>query len=151
MRTHRFLLPAIIIFIILGCERKDTLEKQAVEASILGVVRDQQAAWNAGDLEGFMAGYQQSDSTSFVGSQGPIYGWGTVLERYRTAYPDSAAMGRLEFTDLDVTVISSDAALVLGKWMLHRTDDQPWGWFTLLFRRTSVGWRVVHDHTSSAE
>jgi ketosteroid isomerase-like protein len=29
--------------------------------------------------------------------------------------------------------------------------QQPHGLFTLLLRRTDGAWRIVHDHTSSAE
>ena len=38
-----------------------------------------------------------------------------------------------------------------GRWRLERAQDAPSGLFTLLFRRTSAGWRIVHDHTSAAE
>lgn len=110
---------------------------------------DSETAWNRGDIEGFMAGYAQSDSTRYVGSRGPVYGWERVLERYLAAYPDKATMGVLRFTDIDIAVLSADAALVFGKWTLQREADQPWGWFTLLFRKTGAGWRITHDHTSS--
>ncbi|MBA3248624.1 MAG: nuclear transport factor 2 family protein, partial [Pyrinomonadaceae bacterium] len=33
---------------------------------------------------------------------------------------------------------------------LTRANDNPRGRFTLLLRRTAQGWRIVHDHTSSA-
>ncbi len=59
-------------------------------------------------------------------------------------------MGTLTFSDLDVTVLSPDAAMVLGRWHLQRAKDEPHGRFTLIFRRMKQGWRIVHDHTSSA-
>jgi hypothetical protein len=43
---------------------------------------------------------------------------------------------------------SSGAAVVVGLWRLVRPSDKPHGIFTLLFRRTPAGWRIVHDHTS---
>ena len=58
-------------------------------------------------------------------------------------------MGKLIFSDIDIQMISEDAALVFGKWELDREKDHPWGLFTLLFNKTSDGWKVVHDHTSS--
>jgi ketosteroid isomerase-like protein len=60
-------------------------------------------------------------------------------------------MGVLTFSDLDVTVLSEDAAIVFGKWKLKRRHDRPRGLFTLLFRKTEDGWRIVHDHTSSGD
>jgi ketosteroid isomerase-like protein len=60
-------------------------------------------------------------------------------------------MGTLTFSELQITRLSGDAALVIGRWRLARQGDKPQGRFTLLFRRTSDGWRIVHDHTSAAE
>jgi ketosteroid isomerase-like protein len=57
-------------------------------------------------------------------------------------------MGMLTFSDLEITVLSKDAAVVLGSWSLKREKDNPGGKFTLIFRKFNVGWRIVHDHTS---
>ncbi|MEE9162052.1 MAG: nuclear transport factor 2 family protein [Candidatus Neomarinimicrobiota bacterium] len=126
-------------------------DRAAISADVLAVLDRQQAAWNAGDIEGFMAGYAQGDSTRFVGGSGPTTGWQQVLDGYRRRYPDTAAMGWLTFSHTVVEVISSDAALVVGRYALQREADAPWGWFTLLLRRTPDGWRIVHDHTSAGE
>ena len=150
MKRHQAPIAVLFLLILVtACAQPSRPDEAAIKAAILTVMRDQQAAWNAGDLEGFMAGYARSDSTRFVGGRGPTYGWETVLERYRKSYPGRAAMGRLKFSDLEITVIARDAALVFGKWALQREGDQPWGWYTLLFRKTAAGWRIVHDHTSS--
>ena len=58
-------------------------------------------------------------------------------------------MGALAFTELEVKPLSEHYALATGRWRLERAGDQPRGRFTLLFRRTPAGWRIVHDHTSS--
>jgi ketosteroid isomerase-like protein len=60
-------------------------------------------------------------------------------------------MGRLTFSDVEVTMLSPDAGLVLGRWRLQREQDEPSGLFTLVFRELPEGWRIVHDHTSAAE
>jgi ketosteroid isomerase-like protein len=57
-------------------------------------------------------------------------------------------MGRLLFSEIKITPLGADAAIVIGRWQLIRTSDKPHGIFTLLFRRTPAGWRIVHDHTS---
>ena len=71
------------------------------------------------------------------------------MDRYRRSYPDRAAMGRLEFSDLEITPLGPDAALVLGRWRLKREKDSPGGVFTLVARRFPEGWRIIHDHTSA--
>jgi ketosteroid isomerase-like protein len=60
-------------------------------------------------------------------------------------------MGTLTFSDLEITLLGADAALVLGRWHLRRANDEPHGRFTLLFRRTRQGWKIVHDHSSAAD
>src|ERR1700682_1784343 len=120
------------------------------EAAIRAVLDAQAAAWNRGDLEGYMDGYARSRDTEFVGGDTIARGWQTVLDRYRKNYSSREKMGVLTFSVLEITMLSKDAALVLGRWHLKRASDEPHGTFSLLFRKTKAGWRIVHDHSSSA-
>lgn len=122
------------------------------DAAIRGVLQAQESAWNRGDLEGFMEGYWQSDSLRFVSGGNVRYGWQATLEAYRRGYPDRATMGTLSFTVLDVHLVGRDDAYVLGRWTLAReaSFEPAAGLFTLLFHRFPAGWRILHDHTSSA-
>ena len=126
-------------------------QSQNATAQIRSVLRAQQDAWNRGDIDGFMNGYGRSASTVFVSEDTIRRGWETVRERYRKKYSDRAKMGTLAFSDLDITLLSPDAAVVLGRWSLKRANDQPHGRFTLIFKRLPEGWRIVHDHTSAAK
>jgi ketosteroid isomerase-like protein len=112
------------------------------------VLDAQRDAWNRGDIEGYMDGYDRSDKTVFVSGDKVTRGWQTVLDRYKKTYDTREKMGVLTFSDLEITLLSSDSATVLGRWSLKRTNDEPHGRFTLIFKRTSKGWRIVHDHTS---
>ena len=109
---------------------------------------DQTAAWNAGDIEGFMRGYWNSPELKFVSGANVTKGWQPTLDRYKKSYDSRAKMGVLTFSDLDISVLSKDAAVVLGTWKLQREADTPGGKFTLIFRKFKDGWRIVHDHTS---
>src|SRR4030095_15850616 len=120
------------------------------EAAIRAVLDAQAAAWNRGDVEAYMDGYDRSPRTEFVGGDSITRGWQEVLDRYKQKYDTREKMGTLTFSDLEINVLSADAALVLGRWRLKRANDEPHGTFTLLFRKTRAGWRIVHDHTSSA-
>src|SRR6266403_4197184 len=118
---------------------------------IQSVLRAQQGAWNRGDIDGFMNGYARSPSTVFVADDEVRRGWETVRERYRQKYSDRTKMGTLAFSDVEITPLSADAAVVLGRWRLTRANDEPHGRFTLIFRRLPEGWCIVHDHTSAAK
>jgi uncharacterized protein (TIGR02246 family) len=119
-------------------------------AEIQSVLRAQQEAWNRGDIDEFMNGYARSASTVFVSDDQVTRGWETVRERYRRKYSDRTKMGTLAFSDIEVTVLSPDAAVVLGRWALKRATDEPHGRFTLILKRLPEGWRIIHDHTSAA-
>jgi ketosteroid isomerase-like protein len=119
-------------------------------AQIRSILHAQQDAWNRGDVDEFMNGYARSTSTVFVSEDSVRRGWETVRARYRQKYSDRAKMGTLSFSDIEINLLSSDAAVVLGRWRLERAKDRPHGRFTLIFRRLPEGWRIVHDHTSAA-
>lgn len=119
-------------------------------AAIRSVIDAQRDAWNRGDLEGYMNGYDRSPETVFISGDRVTRGWQTVLDRYKKSYDSREKMGTLTFSDLEITMLSKDAAVVLGRWHLLRAKDEPHGRFTLVFRKTKAGWRIVHDHTSSA-
>jgi beta-aspartyl-peptidase (threonine type) len=124
--------------------KRDTRMMREVRA----VLDAQVEAWNRGDIEGFMRGYAQSSDTIFVSGDTVTRGWQTVLDRYKKSYDSRAKMGVLAFSDLEITPLGKDAAVVLGRWQLKRAEDTPHGRFSLIFRRTPAGWRIIHDHTS---
>src|SRR6266699_3409560 len=117
---------------------------------IRSVLQAQQDAWNRGDIDGFMNGYARSASTVFISEDTVRRGWETVRDRYREKYSNRAKMGTLTFSNLEITPLASDVAVVLGRWKLKRAQDEPHGRFTLIFRCLPKGWLIVHDHTSAA-
>jgi len=123
--------------------------EQEDRAEIRALLSAQQAAWNRGDVRHFMDGYWNSPELSFSSSRGTTRGWQEVLDRYQKNYPDKEAMGQLDFSELEVRLLGADAALILGRWELHRPTGTLGGVFTLVVRRFPEGWRITHDHTSS--
>ena len=122
----------------------------AARRAIVQVLTTQTAAWNRGDIPGFMQGYWQSDSLVFIGRKGPTYGWQPTLANYQKNYPDAAAMGQLDFSGLRVALLAPGAAQVVGHWHLARPaagDLQ--GYFLLVLRQIDGKWLVVADHTNS--
>lgn len=125
--------------------------EDGADTAIRAVLAAQVAAWNAGDVDNFMGGYTRRPELRFASGGEVTRGWQETLDRYRRRYPDRAAMGTLEFSDLEIDVLAGDAAVVFGRWRLHRVDgSEPAGLFTLLWRREADGrWRIVADHTSA--
>ncbi len=138
-------LSLIIFFsLALGNSKAQNADLQAIRQ----VMAEQETAWNAGDLPGFMAGYWQSDSLTFIGSRGLSHGWQTTLDNYRKSYPDRETMGKLTFTLLSVEQLSPESAYVIGKWALARKKGDVSGHFTLLWKKIAGLWIIVADHSS---
>ena len=143
----------IVLLASLSCQSltPTALHQSEIESAVIAVIRQQQADWNDGSVEDFMQGYHRSESMRFASGGDVFSGFDTALNRFQTSYPDRQTMGTLFFSEIDVTVISPDAALAFGRWALTREPDHPNGLFTLLFRKTPQGWRITHDHTSSTQ
>jgi ketosteroid isomerase-like protein len=118
--------------------------------SVRSVLETQQAAWNRGDIDGFMDGYDRAGTTAFVSGDELTRGWQTVLDRYKQHYKTREDMGTLAFSELAIQAVHRDLAIADGRWQLIRAGDRPHGRFTLLFQRTNGSWRIIHDTTTSA-
>jgi beta-aspartyl-peptidase (threonine type) len=73
-----------------------------------------------------------------------------MLERYWQHYKKGGGqMGRLDFSRLRIETLGEEVALARGQWRLRTAHGgSRTGLFTLLLRRFSDGWRIVHDHSS---
>ena len=124
--------------------KRDTKIQKAVKQ----VLDTQTTAWNKCDIEGFMQGYWNSKELSFTSGNKNTRGWQATFDNYKRGYDTCDKMGKLSFSELDVTVLSKKSAMVRGRFLLERKNDKPTGLFTLIFRKFKDGWKVVHDHTS---
>ena len=141
----------MLLFAVGGCASHQTVSGTATGAQEVRRILDKQVGeWNAGNLAGFMDTYSRSDSTRFASGGDVILGWQTVFDRYRRKYGDKETMGTLRMSDIDLQMLAPDSALVFGRWHLTRQSGNLSGLYTLLLRKTPQGWRIVHDHTSSA-
>ncbi len=140
---------AFVLSLSLGTSAQDS--NAQITAAVRDVLVRQQDAWNRHDLEAFMSGYWNSPDLTFFSGANVTTGWQDTLERYRKRYQSEGhEMGQLRFSDLEITPLAPDAAFVRGEWKLTMKDDKtPHGLFTLLFRKFSDGWKIVHDHTSA--
>jgi ketosteroid isomerase-like protein len=126
------------------------LGADSAEQAIGRVLSDQAQAWNRGDIDGYMAGYDNSPGTTFIGKT-VQHGYLDVLRNYHERYPTRERMGTLTFTDLTVKLLGADYASVTGQFHLKRTaagGGDTSGVFSLLFRKTPMGWKIILDHTS---
>jgi ketosteroid isomerase-like protein len=139
----------LLLFLFLMTVAVDGYAQENKRAAEIRKVMDTQtAAWNQGNIEGFMEGYWNSPELVFVSGDNVTKGWQPTLDRYKKSYDSRAKMGVLTFSGLTINVLNKEWATVLGSWSLQREKDNPKGKFTLIFRKMKDGWRIVHDHTS---
>lgn len=120
------------------------------ESAIGAVFKAQVAAWNRGDLKGFMQGYWNSPDLVFASGMREIRGWNNVYQRYQTRYQSGDhEMGKLYLAYSNgVHVLSPELAYVDGEYRLTMSGGkESHGVFTLIFRKFPEGWRIVHDRT----
>jgi len=153
----RLLAAAFLILgsLLTGCagtvaSYRDRDQSEAMES----VLRSQEAAWNRGDLDQFLAeGYLRSTALTFFSGGEVSRGFDTVLDHYRKSYKEGGKeMGRLAFSDVETLLFGPDGGIVRGRWHLEFLNkSETGGLFTLAMQRTPQGWRIVHDHTSLGE
>jgi len=109
------------------------------------------AAWNRGDLDGFMAGYAHDSVTSFLSGGHVQYGWERLYARYREAYfAPGRSRDSLSFAEARVRVLAPTVAFYTARFALHRGDSLvASGPFTLILERRGDRWLIIHDHTSA--
>ncbi|MGB8259487.1 MAG: nuclear transport factor 2 family protein [Terracidiphilus sp.] len=151
-------MPRILASLLLACSlaAPALLAQSPDETPIRAALSAQAEAWNRADIPGFMQAYEESAETTFIGAT-VRKGFKPILERYRQAYGTAEEMGKLTFTAVEVRLLPSacgpsELALVTGRYHLARTargeatkDD---GVFSLVWRKTAKGWKIILDHSS---
>ena len=138
----------LFLFVLLLASSLAGTAQNKDEQAIRKLLQVQTEAWNRGSIDAFMEGYWKSDSLMFTGKSGITYGWTKTLENYKKGYPDTAAMGKLNFDLQLVKGLSPEYFQVVGKWHLARSIGDLAGYFTLLLRKMNGEWVIVSDHSS---
>jgi len=147
VRTPLIVRTLIVVagLMIAGCE---ATSGTADEAALRRLLQESADAFNAGDLPGHLASYD--DRVTFMTKSGPRPGVAPIEKAFRERYfTDGKPKQQLRFEQETVRFLSNDVALVTGRYVLSGgTDPELSGWFTTIWKRTLKGWKVVHDHSS---
>src|SRR2546423_12348697 len=91
------------LFLLSAISINAEMKSQEMRADIRAVLIAQETAWNRGDIDGFMNGYNRTPTTVFVSGASVTRGWQTVRDRYKKKYATVEQMGRLKFSKLEIT------------------------------------------------
>ena len=154
MKTYRLAIAVTFIIVALAFSasaQKAKASEATATKEIRAVLDRQVKAWNSGNLEVFMDGYWRSPALTFFSGGTTVSGWEETLGRYRNRYQSAGnEMGKLEFLDMKIELLGPSAAFVRGRFQLKMSNVESGGLFTLTFRKLAGGWKIVHDHTSTA-
>jgi ketosteroid isomerase-like protein len=146
------LIPLMLVAVLLcGIAHAAPASSAAADQTAIRKVLDAQVeAWNRGDVTTFMQGYDNAPTTTFVGKS-IAHGYADVLARYQKNFGSHDKMGTLNFTDIEITPLDPQISTVTGRYHLARTSSgggDASGIFSLVFKKTPAGWKIVLDHTS---
>ena len=147
--TGIIMAAALVFTPLSACAQSVVPNESAIRLDVTNVLLDQSAAWNRGDIDGFMAEYWKSPKLRFASGGSVETGWQPTNDRYKLNYPNKETMGILNYSELKIDVLSPDAALIFCRWTLTRGNDAPTGLTTLTLRKIDGDWLIVSDHTSS--
>jgi uncharacterized protein (TIGR02246 family) len=159
--NRRLYVPAltVVLLICTGATTRSTpctparlaQSAAAEKAAILEVINTMQAAWNRGDFRGYMQGFK-NPGVVFV-SRGQFQdGWQGTLDHYIRDYGKSAeTRGTLRFYDIQIEMLSPDAAQLISRFSLVRPEHPQYGINTRLMRKVDGKWVIALNHVSATE
>ena len=141
--TFKIVLFSFLIFLV-SCKSTNHCNE------IYNLMKQQEDAWNNGNIENFMNFYWKNDSLVFIGESGINYGWDKTYRNYKNSYKTKEQMGTLEFKNLICNTINDSTHIVTGKWSLKRNDSirNINGFYSLIWVKKQTGWKITYDHTS---
>lgn len=105
------------------------------------------AAWNGGDLDGFMADY--TDDATFVTPRAVVRGRAAIRALYARRFAPGAVRDSLHFEALEADPLAHDALNAVAYYVLSRGDSvTARGPTSLVLRRVNGRWLIAHDHSS---
>ena len=125
-------------------------ERKQIEVAIRNVFEDECAAWNRGDLDGYLASYWDSDKTLWVSGGSLRRGRKAIVEAYKARFSTPQQMGQITVAELEIDVLTDTDAIAFGRWMLAMEDISSHGFFTVQLKKIEGIWLIVSDHASSA-
>jgi uncharacterized protein (TIGR02246 family) len=122
------------------------------EGEVGALIAEAQAAsvraWNNGDLDGHLCAY--ADQVTTMTPTGPRVGVACIRDAFRATYfQDASLPPRLRIERVSIRALGENFAWMTARYVLQAPGGaEQAGWTTLIWRRTEVGWKIIHDHTS---
>lgn len=110
--------------------------------------------WNHGDKTSALKTYEFSDNTALISASSVVKGYTDIAAYFENNFPTENDMGKIAFTNIQVSLLNQDFAMATGQWTIQRDLDSGGnlnGIFSLVLENTSVGWKIAMDHTTASK
>jgi uncharacterized protein (TIGR02246 family) len=124
-------------------------ERKQTEVAIRDVFEAGCAAWNRGDLDGYLSSYWDSDKTLWVSGGSLWRGRKAIFEAYKSRFSTPQQMGQITLAELEIEVLTDTDAIAFGRWRLVVEDKSSNGFFTVQLKKIEGAWLIVSDHSST--
>lgn len=124
-------------------------ELKKTELAIRQVFDEGCAAWNRGDLDGYLASYWDSNQTLWISGGSRVRGRDAIASAYKARFSTPGRMGKLTVTDLEIDVLTTEDAIAFGHWKLIFDASASNGFFTVQLKKIEATWLFVLDHSST--
>jgi uncharacterized protein (TIGR02246 family) len=134
------MLALLLVFFSSMAQSKD-------EKAILDLMREEERAWNSGNIEAYVDLYAPHDSTRMIYSSGAVYGRDSILAFYKKYWPKER-MGQLTLDGERLERISDDYYYVSGFFHVRYPDGKSIdGRFSGLMKKIKGRWYLYTDHS----
>ena len=125
-------------------------QREEIEAAVRRVFEDGCAAWNRGDLDGYLASYWDSDKTTWISGGRLTRGKDAIVAACKARFAADGRMGELTVADLEIDVLTNADAIALGRWILNQGGQLSTGYFTVQLKKIEGNWVYATDHASTS-
>jgi uncharacterized protein (TIGR02246 family) len=120
-----------------------------VRAEIVRMMDSSAAAWNRGDLDGFVSVYAPDTTTTFIGSRGILRGRAAIRGAYAPRFAPGGTRDSLSFEQLEIDELAPNVVNTIAYYRLMRGDSTTsYGPTSLVMRKIGGQWMIIHDHSS---
>jgi len=145
---NKYVIVGLLTFAFaLGANAQEPSRKGSAEEQIKSVFAYTALGWNTGDLSKYL--YAYVPGAKEMTKDGPKGGVEHIEQTMKNGFwKTGRPIQQLRYEHLEITMLGKNNALVTGQFILSGADrPDRTGWFTTVWTKLKLGWRMIHDHS----
>ena len=139
-------LLGIMLTLCACADTPQAFDPDVIKTEITHMLLEQDAAWNAQDLDAFIGYYLKSDELQMVARGQLLHGWDALHANFYERHIERGEMGVLSFSDVEIKPLSAEYAYVFARWQVDNTSKSRDGFFTTLMKKVNGKWYISAEH-----